>query len=112
MGLTWLKNFLDACTDCTIDCLSIHWYNPATLASDLKNHVSQAITLGAGKPVYVSEFGATGSDAEISSFLEDVMPWMDSQSAVEGYAYFMVSDGRLLSGNVPSSYGATYANFS
>jgi hypothetical protein len=40
------------------------------------------------------------------------MPWMDSQSWVVGYAYFMVAEGNLLSGVLPSLFGSTYMSSS
>jgi hypothetical protein len=40
------------------------------------------------------------------------MPWMDSQSFVSGYAYFMVANGNLLNGLVPSLFGSTYMSSS
>lgn len=111
MGLTWLKNFLDSCTDCQIDCLNIHWYDSAENTAYFKSYVEEAIALADGKPLYISEFGATGSDDQINSFLEEVMPWMDSNSNIGGYAYFMVEDGTLVSGTEPSTYGSTYMSY-
>jgi len=93
MGLTWLQNFIEACTDCQIDFVALHWYNPASLASDFQSHVQQANQL-TGKPVWVTEYGCTGStDAEVESFLQTVNPWMDQQSYVERYSYFMATTG-------------------
>lgn len=113
MGLTWLQNFLDACgDDCHIDCLNIHWYDAASNTAYFKKHIQQAIDMGKGKPVFVSEMGATGSSDEISSFLQEVMPWMDSNDSVAGYAYYMVSDGLLVTGSEPSTYGNTYKTYS
>ncbi|KAK3674483.1 hypothetical protein LTR78_005569 [Recurvomyces mirabilis] len=113
MGLTWLSNFLSACQGCTIDCVSIHWYASHTLGDYFKEQVTNATTVSGGKPVFVSEFATTdGSNDDISSFLQDVMPWMDSNNDVAGYAYFMVSNGMLVSGSSPSSYGSTYATYS
>lgn len=111
MGLTWLKNFLDSCTDCQIDCINVHWYDSAENTEYFKSHIEQAISLANGKPIFVSEFGATGSDDQIASFLQEVMPWMDSNSNIAGYAYFMVKDGSLISGTEPSSYGTTYKTY-
>jgi len=93
MGLTWLQNFIEACSDCQIDFVALHWYNPASLASDFQSHVQQANQL-TGKPVWVTEYGCTGStDAEVESFLQTVNPWMDQQSYVERYSYFMATSG-------------------
>lgn len=137
MGLTWLSNFLDACSDCQIDCVSIHWYDSYQNTEYFKDHVNNATEIAPGKEVFVSEFGTTdGSDEQVSEFLQDVMPWMgkscsssshlryrfefranspscvDSKDEVAGYAYFMVSEGMLVSGDAASSYGSTYMNYS
>ncbi|WPH00571.1 glycoside hydrolase family 128 protein, protein [Acrodontium crateriforme] len=112
MGLTWLQNFMTACSDCQIDFVNIHWYDSYSNSDYFKSHVQDANTISGGKPVFVSEFGCTdGSADEISGFLETVMPWMDSQSYIEGYAYFMVSNGLLVNGNTPSTYGSTYMSY-
>ncbi|OCK85176.1 glycoside hydrolase family 128 protein [Lepidopterella palustris CBS 459.81] len=108
MGIDWLVAFQSACTGCDIDFVAVHWYESATNIQYFKDHITEAHTR-TGKPVWVTEFGASGSDAEISAFLEDVLPWMDSQGFVERYSYFMVSNGLLVSGGSPSSYGNTYA---
>jgi len=38
------------------------------------------------------------------------MPYMDDNSAVAGYSYYMVSEGALVSGNEMSAIGQTYAS--
>jgi hypothetical protein len=116
MGLPWLTEFLAQCSDCKIDCINIHWYADASNVQYFKDHLTQAHTVGGGLPVYVSEFGAVGSPSPspsaINTFLQAVMPWMDSQSWVVGYAYFMVAEGNLLSGVLPSLFGSTYMSSS
>lgn len=77
MGLTWLSEFMTACSDCQIDCVSIHWYDSYENSDYFKDQVTNATSVGGGKPVFVSEFGCTdGSDDDIAGFLEEVMPWM------------------------------------
>ncbi|TAQ83797.1 hypothetical protein B7494_g7881 [Chlorociboria aeruginascens] len=111
MGLTYLGNFLNACSGCTIDFVSIHWYDSATNIDYFKSYVAQAYAAGGNRPLWITEFGASGSDAEVSTFLETVIPWLDSLNYVERYAYFMASDGILLSsGSTLSSIGETYAS--
>lgn len=110
-GLSWLSEFLEACSDCQIDCINIHWYDSAENTDYFKSHVEKATSIANGKPVYVSEFGATGSDDQITSFLEEVMPWMDSNSDIAGYAYFMVESGVLVTGTEPSTYGSVYKSY-
>jgi len=110
MGLNWLDAFMKACTGCTIDFVAVHWYDSPSNTAYFEQHVTNASTVAGGKPVWVTEFGATsGSNSDISTFLQTVMPWMDSQSFVERYAYFMVSNGLLVSGGQTTSYGSTYA---
>ncbi|KAI5247032.1 hypothetical protein E4T42_06164 [Aureobasidium subglaciale] len=113
MGLNWLSAFLAACDGCQVDFVSIHWYDSASNTAYFKEHVQNATDVSGGKPVWVTEFAPTGaSDSAVATFLEDVMPWMDSQSFVERYSYFMASDGVLISGTEPSTFGTTYATYS
>jgi hypothetical protein len=110
MGLSWLKEFLESCSDCTIDCINVHWYDSAENAEYFKKHINDAAELAPGKEIFVTEFAATGSDDQIVEFLEDVMPFMDSNDAVAGYSYFMVGEGALVSGTEQSKIGQAYAS--
>lgn len=112
-GLDWLNAFLTACSECTIDFVPIHWYSGSDQAAYFKEQVANATAVAGGKPVWVTEFGCTdGADSDISAFLEEVMPWMDEQSYVERYSYFMVADGYLVdSATALSSYGSTYLSY-
>jgi Glycosyl hydrolase catalytic core len=112
-GLTYLSNFIGACTGCTIDFVVIHWYDSATNYAYFKSHVEDAYNAGGGRPVWITEFGASGSLDEQNTFLEIVMPWLDAQPYVERYAYFMCEDGILTSsGNSPSQLGSTFMSYS
>lgn len=109
MGLTYLAAFLTACADCTIDFIAIHWYNGGN-AQDFKDYVTRAHILGGGRPVWITEFEASGSPSQQQTFLNDVLPWLDSQNFVERYAYFMASDGNLISsGTSLSTVGQAFA---
>ncbi len=61
--------------------------------------------------VWITEFGATGTDAEVESFLQTVLPWLDSQPMITRYAYFMcgTAAGQLVSGTSQSAIGQVYA---
>lgn len=121
MGLTWLQSFLDACKPlgCQIDCLNIHWYDSPENVAYFKSHVQQAISMGNGIPVYVSEFGVNGdsySTDQVTTFLQQVMPWMDSQSSVAGYAYYKVDPSSntpfpLTNGADASALGKLYMTY-
>ena len=109
MGLTYLQNFMNACTDCGIQAINIHWYDTSSNVDYFKSYVQQAHNQF-GLPVWITEFGTT--DGNDQAFLTEVLPWLDSQSYVQKYAYFMAKDGVLLSGSSLSAAGNTYANAS
>lgn len=109
MGLTYLQNFITACSGCTIDFIAIHWYNGGS-ADDFKNYVTKAHIAGGGRPVWITEFEGPGDAQQQQKFLKEVLPWLDNQDYVERYAYFMASDGNLISsGTSPSAVGQAYA---
>lgn len=99
MGLTYLENFINNCTGCTIDVVPIHWYDSATNIGYFQSYIPSAYAAGGNRPLWITEFGASGTDAEIESFFNTVLPWLDSLSYVERYAYFY--DG-------PSTSSVTY----
>lgn len=109
-GLQWMSEFLGNCTGCTVDVIALHWYS--SYAPDFQNHVESAYNMF-GKPIWVTEFGLTSStDAQIESFLESAMPWMDSTSYVQRYAYFGAFTGYLLNTSTTlSDYGMVYASY-
>lgn len=116
LGLDWLRQFMDSCSDCNIGALAIHWYGET--ADDFKNYVSQAIDLGKKyniDQIWVTEFALSsamdgGAPAQSAAFLKKVMPWLDKHPNVARYAYFMASDGYLLSGSSLSASGQVYAS--
>jgi hypothetical protein len=115
MGISWLQSFFDACGgQCNIDFVAFHWYDSATNVAYFKQHVQDVIDTAAKNgvsKVWLTEFGASGSDSEVAGFIQEVIPWLDSQPAVERYAYFMCSDGILVKGNsISSPIGSAYAS--
>ncbi|KAI4745822.1 hypothetical protein E4T50_03821 [Aureobasidium sp. EXF-12298] len=119
MGLTWLGNFMGNCTGCHIDFINIHWYsNKWAGANYFKQQVQAAHAMSGGRPVWITEFGLDSSEGgynttELQSFLEEVMDWMDSQSYVQRYAYFMDTTGMLMNsdGSGMSDTGAMYNSY-
>lgn len=105
LGLTWLSSFMSLCTDCKIDAVAIHWYDSSSNVDYFKSHIQDAHTQS-GLPVYLTEFGTT--DGNDQAFLAAVLPWLDAQDYVQKYAYFMASDGKLISGTSLSAAGNTY----
>ena len=79
MGLGWLDQFLTACGGCTVDFVALHYYGPADQPKLLQDHVARAYQQF-GKPVWVTEYGTNGgTPAEVLSWLQTVVPWLDSQ---------------------------------
>jgi hypothetical protein len=71
--------------------------------------------MSGGRPVWVTEFGLDSSEggyttAELQSFLQEVMTWMDAQDYVHRYAYFMDTTGILMNsaGTGMSDTGSLY----
>ncbi|KAL2066237.1 hypothetical protein VTL71DRAFT_2308 [Oculimacula yallundae] len=108
MGLTYLSNFISACSSCTIDKVAIHWYNGGDAAA-FKEYMAKAYKAGGNRPLWITEFEASGSDAEQAAFLTEVMAWMDKTDYIERYAYFGVFEGNLVDGTKLSALGNTYA---
>ncbi|KAF2807708.1 uncharacterized protein BDZ99DRAFT_392158, partial [Mytilinidion resinicola] len=109
-GLGYLKAWdIECAGQCDYDVVNIHWYDSATNIQYFKDHVTEAHTQS-GKPVWLTEFAATGSDDQVATFLKTVLPWLDEQPFVEKYSYYMVADGKLVSGTTPSTIGSVYAS--
>jgi hypothetical protein len=110
MGLTWLKNFLGACTGCQIDFVCIHWYNGGD-ANAFMSYIDTAYAAGGNRPLWITEFQGEGDTAAQNTFLQTVIPQLDASPKVARYAYFMASDGVLLSsGSTLSTLGNTFAS--
>ncbi|KAI4124937.1 MAG: hypothetical protein LQ347_005543, partial [Umbilicaria vellea] len=110
-GLTYLKDFLSACSGCTFDFFPIHWYGAATDAAGFKAHVAKAWEVVGQRPLWVTEYGTTsGSPQEIEAFVKDVSTWMDGSEMVARYSYFWDAPGFLIEtgGTNLSSLGEWY----
>ena len=59
----------------------------------------------------ITEFRGPSLEEDEILFLEEVLPWLDSQDYVHRYAYFMASEGSLISGRVLSRLGEKFASF-
>lgn len=113
MGATYLQSFFDACAgQCKVDFVTFHWYDSASNLAYFKSHVQDIINVAANNSVskvWLTEFGASGSDSDVVNFFSQALPWLDSQPAVERYSYFMCSNGLLVNGTSMSTTGKAYA---
>ena len=102
----WTAYFKGNCTGCHFDFAPIHYYQdcaPVTSSgagADLgaqwfKNNVTNAYDV-LQLPIWITEFQCYGNDSQQVAFLNNVIPWLDSQSYVERYAYFGVFPGYLI----------------
>lgn len=113
MGIDWLNEFFRACAGlCKVDFVTFHWYADAGQIDYFQRHVQDVIgnaTQNGVDKVWLTEFGATGSDADVANFIAEARAFLDA-SPVERYAYFMCSDGILVDGNsISSPIGQAYA---
>ncbi|KUI61525.1 Alkali-sensitive linkage protein 1 [Cytospora mali] len=113
-GYSWMSQFLGNCTDCTIDFVPIHWYNPVFLIDDFKSFTLEMCGLVGNRSIWVTEFMPLGNDSvTIEQFVQEAIDWLDEQDCVERYAYFGTADGYtslLHNGGPPlSPLGKTYA---
>ncbi|KAF9883767.1 hypothetical protein FE257_002833 [Aspergillus nanangensis] len=116
-GLQWIRAFLDACRDCQIDVLGIHWYGDTVRS--FQDHIAQSVEIASQyglESIWVTEFGLTSDLQNLNTsfasadFLAEVLPWLDSEPWVERYAYFKCAQNYLLSGNGLTRTGSMYTS--
>ena len=125
-GKAWMSDFMNQANNqgLKVDAVAFHWYgwsNPNNIQQAANNFISSANWYHQWNlPVFVTEFaihdwGGNYSDAEIQEanrqFLDIVVPWMESTSWIEGYAwYHWFSDAPLYEGSSlkPTEMGHEY----
>lgn len=91
--MDWLASFLEKCEakGCTISMICVHWFDTTSAATpgfpEFKRTVENATALANGKPVWVDNFQANGSPEDVKAFLDDALPYLEGNDAVERYAY-------------------------
>ena len=102
-GLDWLQAFLQACGNCTIDFVPVHWYGDAGDLAGFENHVTAASQVAGARKLWITEFGTTsGTAAQTEAFLKSAIAWLDGSTGkglVERYAWFMDAAGNLINSN-------------
>ena len=117
MGFQWLDVFMKACSACSISVLAVHWYGDSV--DSFKSYVNEAVTFAGSyglSEVWITEFALNadinGVTKTAEGFIQDVTPWLDSQSLVTRYSYFMCGEGYLLSGGSLNDAGQAYISSS
>ncbi|KAF5365265.1 hypothetical protein D9758_005372 [Tetrapyrgos nigripes] len=103
----WLKDFISACTGCTIDFLVIHWYGQG--ADNFIHMLKGAHQEFPNYKIWVTEWADTtmNDPAVVQTFLEQTTHYMDSQPWLERYSWFAYTrqtDGLGMQSSMPSSF--------
>ncbi|KAJ6089911.1 hypothetical protein N7467_005127 [Penicillium canescens] len=118
-GLSWMNSFMDSCSSCGITGMAVHWYG--NTADEFKSFVTEAISTASNhnlSEVWITEFALAAdingsSDlAATTAFLNEVIPWLDQQTGVTRYSYFMCAENYLLSGSALNQAGVAYTSAS
>ncbi|KAJ7777874.1 hypothetical protein DFH07DRAFT_567523 [Mycena maculata] len=86
-GLPWLTEFMQACSNCTIDFIVVHWYGNGT--ENFEGYL-QSVHAKFSQPMWITEFADTGNSSDTTTFMTAALPYLDdpSQSWVERYSWF------------------------
>ncbi|KAJ5884512.1 Glycoside hydrolase superfamily [Penicillium tannophilum] len=118
-GLSWFEEFMTDCSSCNITGLAVHWYGDSV--DDLKTFVTDAITTASNyglEEVWVTEFALNADISGVvdqsttAEFVTEAITWLDAQSGVTRYSYFMCADNYLLTDGALNSVGSAYTSTS
>ncbi|KAI0916567.1 hypothetical protein AcV5_003021 [Taiwanofungus camphoratus] len=110
MGTAWLDAFLAACAGCTIDAIAIHIYDAATNIAYYESYIA-GVVAKYNKPVWVTEFGATGTDAQVQAFLGEMVQFLDGLPGLAAFAWFTDDVGNLVNADASlTALGNTYVS--
>lgn len=98
---TWMLDFMEeAEANCLrMEYIALHWYGAAN-ADEFKNQMRVAYQLyGSRRPLLITEFAPADwsadipeankwSEARVLDFMKEVLPWLEEQDMVAGYAWF------------------------
>lgn len=97
---TWMRDFMREADKCNyrMDYIGVHWYGGPSPRS-FKERMIQVYEAYNRRPLLISEFavadwgaksveGNAHSQESVLKFMKDVLPWMESQNWIAGYAWF------------------------
>lgn len=86
-GLGWLISFFQACTNCTIDFLPLHWYGDGV--AGFYSYIWQVHSVYPQYPIWITEYAETSTnDTVVAEFLNATTVYLDSLDWIERYAWF------------------------
>ena len=96
-GISWLRGFMEKCSDCQIDFVQAHWYGAA---GHFIPYMEQFHGNFTDNPIWLTEFAIENApEKEQMEFLKMAMDFMDKKDYIERYAFFMakpLGDSRSL----------------
>ncbi|KAJ5198765.1 uncharacterized protein N7498_007882 [Penicillium cinerascens] len=119
LGLDWFECFIRDCKDCSISGLAVHWYGNSV--DELKSFVSDVISTASAhgiSEIWLTEFAlisdtnGVSDETKTAKFLNEVLPWLDSQPEITRYAYFYCANGYLVTNDAENLIGEIYISSS
>ena len=89
----WDQAFLCKCQTlgCDIGFIAGHWFDAAApldqQVARAKGTIETYIAVARGKPVYMDNIWAKGTADEQIAFINELVPWLEQQSAIERYGW-------------------------
>ncbi|TFK42023.1 glycosyl hydrolase catalytic core-domain-containing protein [Crucibulum laeve] len=86
-GRPWLVEFFNACTNCTIDFLPLHWYGSGT--EGFYSYLWDVHGQFPNMPIWITEYAETSTnDTVVLDFLNQTTTYLDTLDWIEHYAWF------------------------
>lgn len=98
-GLPWLRQFLALCSNCSIDFVSVHWYDSASNFAYFVNYMEEVREVAAGRDIWITEFEGYGSVDDQIAFLEAAVEWLNGEDSFVRYAWAGAFVGSLVEAN-------------
>ncbi|MDX1682717.1 MAG: glycosyl hydrolase, partial [Phycisphaeraceae bacterium] len=97
---TWMRDFMAEVgkRDLRVDTIGVHWYG-GTSARHFKERMRKIYETYGERPLMITEFAPADwraksveknrhSPAKVLAFMKEVLPWMERQDWIAGYAWF------------------------
>jgi len=86
-GQPWLTRFFEACSNCTIDFLPLHWYGSGS--AGFYDYLYQMHGQFPKYPIWVTEYADTSlNETDVITFLNQTAEFLDKTEWIERYAWF------------------------
>jgi len=92
-GMSWMQEFWQLCSDCSITFAAFHWYDSTSNFAYLQEYVTEACNLVSPAKIWLTEFeGLPVDPVAQSQFMAQALPWLDDNPCVDRYAWFGSAD--------------------